>query len=133
MPMTAPAPLAARTDTTPRDYPAEFDFIHTRMTIGCWSDMKRQIIRRAFDHLQPGGWLECQELPSLIACEDGTMPDDCTSNPSSLCPLPVVSGALGSKICSPNRKLLADIAGQSAGCGGTASSPPPRRSPTGRP
>ncbi len=38
--------------------------------------MKRQIIQRAFDHLQPGGWLECQEVPALIACEDGTMPED---------------------------------------------------------
>ncbi|KAK4156279.1 hypothetical protein C8A00DRAFT_30874 [Chaetomidium leptoderma] len=58
------------------DYPAEFDFIHTRVTIGCWSDMKRQIIQRAFDHLQPGGWLECQEIPAAIGCDDGTMSPD---------------------------------------------------------
>ncbi len=64
------------TDARLRDYPAEFDFIHTRMTIGCWSDMKKQIIQRSFDHLQPGGWLECQEMPSMIFCDDGTMPDD---------------------------------------------------------
>lgn len=38
--------------------------------------MKGQIIQRAFDHLQPGGWLECQEVPALIACDDGTMADD---------------------------------------------------------
>ncbi|KAL2140269.1 hypothetical protein VTI28DRAFT_4024 [Corynascus sepedonium] len=58
------------------DYPDLFDFIHTRVTIGCWSDMKTQIIERAFDHLQPGGWLECQEIPCMIGCDDGTMPDD---------------------------------------------------------
>ncbi|KXX79309.1 Demethylmenaquinone methyltransferase [Madurella mycetomatis] len=58
------------------DYPADFDFIHTRVTIGCWSDMKRQIIQQAFDHLQPGGWLECQEVPALPFCDDGTMTDD---------------------------------------------------------
>ncbi|AEO62416.1 uncharacterized protein THITE_133689 [Thermothielavioides terrestris NRRL 8126] len=58
------------------DYPSEFDFIHTRMTISCWSDMKTQIIQRAFDHLRPGGWLECQEAPATIDCDDGTMPDD---------------------------------------------------------
>jgi metalloendopeptidase OMA1, mitochondrial len=62
--------------TRDRDYPADFDFIHTRVTIGCWSDMKKQIIQRAFDHLQPGGWLECQEVPAIIACDDGTMSDD---------------------------------------------------------
>ncbi|KAL2020941.1 hypothetical protein VTK56DRAFT_7828 [Thermocarpiscus australiensis] len=58
------------------DYPPEFDFIHTRVTVGCWSDMRRQIVQRAFDHLQPGGWLECQEIPALPCCDDGTMPDD---------------------------------------------------------
>jgi hypothetical protein len=46
------------------------------MTISCWSDMKTQIIQRAFDHLRPGGWLECQEAPATIDCDDGTMPDD---------------------------------------------------------
>ncbi|KAL2264836.1 hypothetical protein VTJ83DRAFT_7346 [Remersonia thermophila] len=55
------------------DYPPTFDFIHTRMTIGCWSDMRRQIIQRAFDHLQPGGWLECQEMPVEMACDDGSL------------------------------------------------------------
>lgn len=38
--------------------------------------MKNEIIQRAFDHLEPGGWLECQEIPALIVCDDGTMPDD---------------------------------------------------------
>lgn len=38
--------------------------------------MKSQIIQRAFDHLQPGGWLECQEIPAFPHCDDGTMPDD---------------------------------------------------------
>ncbi|KAL2127991.1 hypothetical protein VTI74DRAFT_9872 [Chaetomium olivicolor] len=58
------------------DYPPEFDFIHTRITVGCWSDMQRQIIQRAFDHLLPGGWLECQEIPSFPSCDDDTMPPD---------------------------------------------------------
>ncbi|KAK4104071.1 S-adenosyl-L-methionine-dependent methyltransferase [Parathielavia hyrcaniae] len=58
------------------EYPAEFDFIHTRTTIACWSDMKKQIIQRAFDHLRPGGWLECQEIPVHIYSDDGTIPDD---------------------------------------------------------
>lgn len=38
--------------------------------------MKKQIIQQAFDHLQPGGWLECQEIPALPDCDDGTMPED---------------------------------------------------------
>jgi hypothetical protein len=57
----------------PRDYPPDFDFIHTRMTIGCWSDMRQQIIKRAFDHLRPGGWLECQEMPVGMVCDDDSL------------------------------------------------------------
>lgn len=38
--------------------------------------MKTQIIQRAFDHLEPGGWLECQEVNVLPTCDDGTMPED---------------------------------------------------------
>ncbi|KAL2115787.1 hypothetical protein VTJ04DRAFT_10042 [Mycothermus thermophilus] len=55
------------------DYPPDFDFIHTRMTIGCWSDMRQQIIKRAFDHLRPGGWLECQEMPVGMVCDDDSL------------------------------------------------------------
>lgn len=58
------------------DYPHKFDYIHTRVTIGCWADMKSQIIKRAFDHLQPGGWFEAQEVFALPQCDDGTMPAD---------------------------------------------------------
>ncbi|KAK4462014.1 Demethylmenaquinone methyltransferase [Cladorrhinum samala] len=59
------------------DYPtASFDFIHTRVTFACWSDMKKQIIQRAFNHLKPGGWLECQEVPGMPYCDDNTMPPD---------------------------------------------------------
>lgn len=57
----------------PRDH---FDFIHTRITLGCWSDMKRQVLQRAFDHLRPGGWMECQEVYARPVCDDGTMADD---------------------------------------------------------
>ena len=71
-----PHPDGRRLTPPPRDYPAEFDLIHTRVTLGCWSDMKAEIIQRAFDHLKPGGWLECHEIPAMIGCDDGTMTDD---------------------------------------------------------
>ncbi|KAK0614208.1 S-adenosyl-L-methionine-dependent methyltransferase [Immersiella caudata] len=57
-------------------YPADFDYIHTRITLGCWSDMQRQIMQRAFDHLRPGGWMECQEVMVEPHCDDGTMSSD---------------------------------------------------------
>jgi metalloendopeptidase OMA1, mitochondrial len=56
------------------DYPKDFDFIHTRVTLGCWADMKTELIQRAFAHLKPGGWLECQEVLAMPVCDDDTMP-----------------------------------------------------------
>jgi len=58
------------------DYPELFDYIHTRVTLGCWSDMKTQIIQRAYDNLEPGGWLECQEMECLPGCDDDTLTDN---------------------------------------------------------
>ncbi|KAK4168861.1 Demethylmenaquinone methyltransferase [Cladorrhinum sp. PSN259] len=65
--------------TEPWLYPPpkpQFDLIHTRITIGCWSDMKTQILTPAFRHLKPGGYMECQEVPGQPFCDDGTMPPD---------------------------------------------------------
>ncbi|KAK1765223.1 S-adenosyl-L-methionine-dependent methyltransferase [Phialemonium atrogriseum] len=52
---------------------SDFCYIHTRVTMGCWSDMLNQVIRPAFDHLRPGGYLESQELMGLLECDDGTV------------------------------------------------------------
>uniref|UniRef100_A0A0D2YEW1 Methyltransferase n=1 Tax=Fusarium oxysporum (strain Fo5176) TaxID=660025 RepID=A0A0D2YEW1_FUSOF len=65
-----------RTDEWPqgRDW-CNFDLIHTRATLGCWSDMKTQIIEPAFERLKPGGWLECQELMGLLESDDDSLTD----------------------------------------------------------
>lgn len=39
--------------------PETFDFIHTRMMIGCFHDFAG-IIRKSYKYLKPGGWLESQ-------------------------------------------------------------------------
>ncbi|KAJ5041143.1 uncharacterized protein L3040_005696 [Drepanopeziza brunnea f. sp. 'multigermtubi'] len=54
---------------------AYFDFIHTRLLIGCFTDF-RDIIRKAFYYTKPGGWMESQEFLSTPLCDDGTMPKD---------------------------------------------------------
>lgn len=38
--------------------------------------MPNQIIKQAFEKLNPGGWLECQEPDVSLKCDDGTMSDD---------------------------------------------------------
>ncbi|GAB1318649.1 metalloendopeptidase [Madurella fahalii] len=60
----------------PWTFGTKFDYIHTRATLymGCWSDFKKEVVQRAYDTLQPGGWFESQEVGSLVASDDGTLP-----------------------------------------------------------
>lgn len=39
----------------------KFDFIHLRMVFTCFSDT-RSVIKQAFDNMNPGGWVEFQDL-----------------------------------------------------------------------
>ncbi|EFY85253.1 methyltransferase, putative [Metarhizium acridum CQMa 102] len=59
--------------TEPWDFPHKFNFIHTRLTGGCWEDFEKQIAAQAFDALEPGGWFESQEVDCNISCDDGTL------------------------------------------------------------
>jgi hypothetical protein len=58
------------------DYPQQFDFIHTRVTLGCWEDMKRQVVWQAFQNLRSGGWFEAQELLVMPQSDDGSLAAD---------------------------------------------------------
>lgn len=52
-----------------------YDFVHTRILEGCFLDMGA-VIKTAFKHTKPGGYLESQELNPYPHSDDGTMPDD---------------------------------------------------------
>ena len=52
-----------------------YDYIHTRMSLGIFNDF-REIIQKSFNNLNPGGWMESQELYPKVYCNDGTMPSD---------------------------------------------------------
>ncbi|KAF2630032.1 S-adenosyl-L-methionine-dependent methyltransferase [Macroventuria anomochaeta] len=52
-----------------------YDYIHTRMSLGIFHDF-REIIQKGFNNLEPGGWMESQELDSKVYCDDGTMPEN---------------------------------------------------------
>lgn len=54
---------------------AYFDYIHSRVLVGCFEDFG-VIVQRAFHYLKPGGWMESQEMMSKPHCDDGTMPFD---------------------------------------------------------
>ncbi|KIW02743.1 uncharacterized protein PV09_05815 [Verruconis gallopava] len=49
-----------------------YDYIHTRMMLGAFKDF-RVIIKRAFDYLEPGGYMESQEMWPRAMCDDGTL------------------------------------------------------------
>ncbi|KAG9239651.1 putative Trans-aconitate 2-methyltransferase [Amylocarpus encephaloides] len=54
---------------------AHFDFVHTRVMLGCFEDF-REIINRAYYYTKPGGYMESQEIMSTLYCDDGTMSKD---------------------------------------------------------
>lgn len=50
-----------------------FDLIHMRFSL--WAvDDRAALLRRAFRHLKPGGYVEFQELLPQMSCDDGTLP-----------------------------------------------------------
>ncbi|KAJ8110528.1 hypothetical protein ONZ43_g5845 [Nemania bipapillata] len=51
-----------------------------RMALGAWEDFETDVARKAFNHLEPGGWFEAQELLPTLGCDDGSMPDDYAPN-----------------------------------------------------
>ncbi|CAF3609708.1 unnamed protein product [Fusarium graminearum] len=60
----------------PWDYSQPFDYIHTRVTSGCWSNFKEQIADQAFETLRSGGWFESQEYDANVMCDDETLTPD---------------------------------------------------------
>lgn len=56
-------------------YPAKFDFIHLRNMSGAIKDVPR-LLRQAYDHLNPGGWIEWQDFETYPKTDDGSFPTD---------------------------------------------------------
>ncbi|KAI1353487.1 tam domain protein [Xylaria sp. FL0043] len=51
-----------------------------RMSLGAWENFEIDVARKAFDHLEPDGWFEAQELLPSLGCDDGSMPADYAPN-----------------------------------------------------
>lgn len=56
------------------DYPAPFDYIHLRCVLGCFDD-HRTVVRKSFESLNPGGWIELMDPVFYPHCADGTLQD----------------------------------------------------------
>ncbi|TGO73401.1 hypothetical protein BELL_0364g00060 [Botrytis elliptica] len=49
-----------------------FDYIHTRVLLGCFTDFET-IIKRGFHYTKPGGYMESQEIFFTPYCDDESM------------------------------------------------------------
>jgi hypothetical protein len=52
-----------------------FDYIHTRMMCGTMEDF-REVIKKSFKYLKPGGWMECQVNKRVRALHKGPKDGD---------------------------------------------------------
>jgi len=53
----------------------KYDYIHGRYLASVVKNFAG-VLAQGFEHLNPGGWFESQELIFATHCDDGTMPDD---------------------------------------------------------
>ncbi|KAI4192420.1 MAG: hypothetical protein LQ350_008656, partial [Teloschistes chrysophthalmus] len=54
--------------------PNHFSLIHTRIMLGSLRNWPL-FFSQSFRHLQPGGWIECQELDVWLRTDDGSLPE----------------------------------------------------------
>ncbi|KAH6692228.1 S-adenosyl-L-methionine-dependent methyltransferase [Plectosphaerella plurivora] len=74
-PILVPPNLRFEIDDLENDWTwsQRFDFIFCRSLVGSFTDWN-SIIQKAYDHLEPGGWLEIQDGYFPIGSDDGTLP-----------------------------------------------------------
>ncbi|KAI8230854.1 methyltransferase domain-containing protein [Colletotrichum sp. SAR 10_99] len=56
-------------------YEEPFDFIFMRAMVGSFRDWP-SILAKAYDNLEPGGYVEIQDNEFPVRCDDNTMPED---------------------------------------------------------
>lgn len=56
----------------PWHFEEPFSYIHGRLVCHCFDDPRR-VVQQAYDNLEPGGWLEFQDMDSAPRCDDDTL------------------------------------------------------------
>ncbi|GAB1312366.1 Methyltransferase domain-containing protein [Madurella fahalii] len=71
----------------------DVDYIHFRTTVGCWDDMAG-LIKKGFERLRPGGWMESQEPHIGVDCDEGPVPENNALNRwfKEICDLSAIAG-----------------------------------------
>ncbi|TKW49507.1 hypothetical protein CTA1_1332 [Colletotrichum tanaceti] len=52
-----------------------FDFVHLRNMVPVLKSPVN-LLRNAYEHMRPGGWVELQDVDGQVHCDDGTLPPD---------------------------------------------------------
>ncbi|KAK7415022.1 hypothetical protein QQX98_006159 [Neonectria punicea] len=76
-PSFVPANLSFQVDDLEDDwtFSYKFDLVFARMMTGSFGDWPR-FMKQSFDGLNPGGWLEMQDIGFPLRCDDGTVKKD---------------------------------------------------------
>ncbi len=61
--------------TEPWTFSEPFDFIFARMTVSAFANTSHYF-QQAFEHLKPGGWIECMDICNPVKADDSSMPSD---------------------------------------------------------
>lgn len=62
-----------RLDAETGDWPStQFDYIHFGHVLSCFDDTKA-VMRKAFDHMNPGGWIEFHDPEMRIIADDDSV------------------------------------------------------------
>lgn len=73
-PGSAPPNVSFVKEDTEKDewvFAQPFDFVYLRFVVSCFDD-HRAVMRKAFDGMRPGGWIELLDPTFELLCTDGT-------------------------------------------------------------
>lgn len=59
----------------PWTFTQKFDFVFSRMLVGGFADWPR-FFSQSLEHMNPGGWIELQDICMPVQCDDGTLKED---------------------------------------------------------
>lgn len=60
----------------PGAFPAPFDFVYLRLVNAAFND-HLTVMKKCFDNMEPGGWIEYNDASFELICTDGTLKPDC--------------------------------------------------------
>ncbi|KAK7921647.1 Secondary metabolism regulator LAE1 [Apiospora marii] len=89
-------------------YDAKFDFIHARLVFTCF-DNPRGVLERAFENLNPGGWIEYMDATGTSGCLDGTLRGTALEKVSVYCQQGAATNGRDLRVAEKYKQWLEEI------------------------